>query len=464
MIRLKSKIKDGRERILPDLLPHLVAMGVAGAAVLLIILGFLRPFYALPEISTTGEFFTRDSFLTKYFKGGLVIISILLVMGIPLLILNGNKATHLLTRATLLMFLLCLTYPTILVIYDPDTIGDGACLQQQHDTMTWLGGDIYRAHSERSLELGTGVNAQDPPLRLAVFKPPTGSLGLERLNEWIWWIGYGPSWTQFAGKGWFLMCFGFFFLTVVLIGTHWRWSIPNARYLIKKLVVQGLMFASLFAIIVSSIYTLCRNELRSSQEATAAGNYKIAYEHIQTAVRLVPGLINDTGIIHQIGYFQYRLGEIDPPESKLYEVYELSKNGYFERARTALNELWEACSQADVPRHCTRELARQQLRIAVNEINSSKTSSAQGHLNRLLMKEPNSIQALFHIQLSGLQNDDLSVVRSANEKLVTLYRGFKEKNKRGVLATSYLMLAQAEAKAGNTMKSWDSRLKSKGQR
>ncbi len=119
-------------------------------------------------------------------------------------------------------------------------------------------------------------------------------------------------------------------------------------------------------------------------------------------------------------------------------------------------------NNSPLPRHCERELSRHQLRSAINDINSSKTGPALIFLNQILTREPNCLQAHFHTQLASLQSGDIQQNRLANQKLTTLYKGYKTKNKRGAIAASYWILAQGELKAGHPENAWSARLKSKG--
>jgi len=448
-----------------DLLPKTVNLLFAFIALALIALSFLRPWYALPQLSPEdGHYFTCDTFLTFPFKIAQLLLYTLGIIGLLGILLFKKlpySAGLLLLRFAGLALFVTLIFPTFLILFDSDSSGDGAWLQQQHDTMTWLGGDIYRAHSERSIESGTGVNAQDPPERLAVFRPPTASLGLDRLNDWIWWLGYGPAWTQFAGKGWFFSSIGNGLLSICLFGYYWRKHIPTARFYLRKIILQQAVCFSLFFALVFSLYAITRSTLRDAEDATAHGHYDKAYQHLNRANNFIPSLRNDSGIIRQLGYFQWQLNQKEAPECQLYQIFWLDLNGYHDRAGTLMDKLYT--QGKELPRHCARELARHQLRVAINDINSAKTTPALQHLSKLLHREPNCLQAHFHTQFANLQSDNLQQNRQAHAQVLTLYEGYKSKNKRGVIATSYWLLAQAETKAGNADAAREARLKSKGQ-
>jgi len=439
------------------LLPKLVNLVFAVLALLLVLLSFLKPWFALPHITIdTDQYFTTDSFLTIFFK-------LLLLLASGGAVLSFLLSKRLRSLKWILQYcLVCLTlvalYPTALILLDVKSAGDAAWLQQQHDTLTWLGGDIYRAHSERSVESGTGVLAQDPPERLAVFRPPTGSFGIDRLNDWIWWLGYGPSWTQFAGKGWFYAVIGYLLLILCIIGYYWRYDIAEARSVLRSGLKRIIVMGAPILVIVGIYYAYNKHLLRSAENATAEGDYEQAETYLARSAKLMPALLNDSGFIRQQGYTHWQLGKNDTPEAQLYQVFWFDANGYHDRAGALMKSL----ANTELPRHVERELSRHFLRVAVNDFNSGKLSQSIDYLAQLLSLEPNCLQAHFHTQLVNLQAQNLVATQHANERVHTLYYGFKSKNKRGVLATSDWLLAQAELAAGNTEAAWAARRKSKG--
>lgn len=445
----------------PDLLPKLVNLGCAVVAIGAVILSFLKPWYALPQITTeSDQYFTTDSVLTIPFKLFTLGFSLIFFLMLPVFMRRNYRLGQLLLHYSLTSLSITLLFPTLLILLDDTAAGDAAWMQQQHDTLTWLGGDVFRAHSERSVESGTGVLAQDPPERLAVFRPPTSSLGIDRLNDWIWWVGYGPSWTQFAGKGWFFSVVGHLLLTACILGTYWRKNITEARWILRMGLKQVVVFCAIFFSAIGVYYASTKRLLRSAEEATAYGDYAMAERHLIRSANRMPMLMSDSGFIRQFGYTQWRQGRETSPEAQLYQVFWFDQNGYHDRAGALMNSL----AEEKLPRHAERELSRHFLRVAINDLNSGKLSLSLENLARLLSREPNSVQGHFHMQLANLQAHNLSANRHANARIHTLYHGYKSKNKRGVLATSDWLLSQAELAAGNAEEAWTARKQSKGQK
>ncbi|MGJ8676370.1 MAG: hypothetical protein ACSHX0_02505 [Akkermansiaceae bacterium] len=455
MIKLRSILHD------EDFLPKAVNFLFALLALLLVLVSFLKPWYVLPHLmSGADEIDTQDSRFSIYFKCSLVMLAACFLIGHVLSKEKDVSYGKMLSRYALSCLVLICWFPGWATVVDADLSGDGAWLQQQHDSMTWLGGDVYRAHAERSVDLGTGVSAQDPPERLAVFRPPTGSLGIQRLNDWVWWFGYGPSFTQFVGKGWFLAVAGYGLGTICLIGYYWRKDIVGSRLLLKSLIVYFLGVLSFVVAVSVSVIVATKYALNAAEESMAQGNYGDAREELEQAVRWMPSLINDSGVIRQMGYCDFRVGELETSESLIYQIFWFESEGYYARARKIVDTLER---EGDIPRHIQRSISRNRLRIAVNYINAGKMSDALYQLNALQASEDNSIQACFHKQLIALQSNDIILNRQMSEDLLKLYGGFKSKNKRGVLAASAWMLAQGELKQGNTDAAWEARRKSKGQ-
>ena len=339
-------------------------------------------------------------------------------------------------------------------------MGDAAWLQQQHDTMTWLGGDVYRAHSERSIGWGQGVNAQDPPSRLALYRPPEGTMNLARLNDWIWWLGYGPSFTQFVGKGWFYSLAGAGLLLICVFGYSWRRDTSQGRKLLRWLSLQSGILVVLLLFIAVLPVILSKFALQQARDELSKGEYQKCYDRIIRAGNYLPTLWCDTGVMRQMGYLEYRLQRDSEGYVDLYQIYQYERDGYYQRARQILIELSERYDA--LPQAVQREVLRQHLRVAINEINSNREQHALERLDFIMQRYSCAIQALFHAQLIELKLGNLEGVKERHHKLLNIYRGIKSKNKRGVLAVSYLLLAQAELEAGNTAEAAEARRKSKG--
>lgn len=450
MIQLRSIVSD------TDFLPKLVSGCTLVVAVLLVVLGMMRPWFAVPLV-VDGEVMTRESGLTVYFKVLLFIVFLILLIGSKG---RRDRMGKRLAYTALVGLFVSLWFPSWLTMRDEELMGDAAWLQQQHDNMTWLGGDVYRAHSERSSGWGSGVNAQDPPSRLAVYKPPVGSLSAERMNDWIWWLGYGPAFTQFVGKGWFYTVFGCFFGLVCIIGYYWRKSIHEARQLLRKLFSRGLVVGLMMLVVSVMIVTMTSRLLNLTKSSLSDGDYVEASESLRSALVWMPTLECDSGVLRQMGYLDVRNGEGGSDYAALYEINSLEEEGYYAQSRDVLEKQIALIDEKESA--CARELLRHQIRVAANEINSGRYEQAGRRLDQIIEDAPFVIQARFHRQLVALHTGELVRGREMNRSLLEIYDRFKSKNKRGVIAASWMMLAQSELDAGNAKEAGEARQRSKG--
>lgn len=455
MIRLPSIKSD------PDCLPKLINIVVLAVALVLIWLAFFGPWFSLPHYDrSSGVLYTEDSKITLWFKIVALLVGFFTLARAYLVRTTSGRWTSTVMKGAVTSLIWVLFFPTVLVQRDGGLIGDAAWLQQQHDTMTWLGGDVYRAHSERSTELGTGVNAQDPPDRLAVYRPPVDSLGVTQINDWLWWLGYGPSFTQFVGSAWFYAVMGYFLVLLCVCGYSWRVSVLEARNLYK----QGVLYSAkvcvvLFGSAVLMVH-LSHHRLVGAKAAMADGQYSLAQSKLDSACDFLPSLRCDTSVIRQLGYIELKLGNADSANAQLYMAHQLESQGHYGQARAVVESL--SFQALHIPRYQSREVSRQQLRMAINCINSGRYSRAIEYLDRVLTLENNCFQACFHRQLVALQIDDLAMNRNMHKVLLELSDGFRRKNIRGVKAASAWMLAQGELGAGHVPEALDARKRSMG--
>lgn len=439
-----------------DWLPKLINLSAAFFAIILIVMGYKHTWFALPTLAGE-ELDTVTSESTVYFKACHIALYCLCF---SLFLLSKKRRVSFFMAVNVLAVLVCLYFPTFIGQRDVKLIGDAAWLQQQHDNMTWLGGDVYRAHSERSLGWGQGVNAQDPPARLAVYRAPDGALGIEQLDDWVWWLGYGPSFTQFVSKGWFFSVSGSLLLFLCAISYSWRKDMGMTRLLIRRQFIVLCVLVMAYSTVSSFPVFQANRKLKEARYALSTGDYQKAYRYVNSACFALPTLKCDTGIIYQLGYLELTLAKKSSGYSELYHVYEYENGGYYHRARKIIEDMTSHFDK--YPVEIQRELMRQQLRVSINEINSNRELLALQRLDKILAVYPASVQALLHSQLIYLKNGNLEALRSVNRKLLSVYKKYQSKNKRGVISLSYLMLAQAELERGNAGLAAEARRLSKG--
>lgn len=439
-----------------------IFMAAGGLAVFF--LGLCLPWFSLPtSIDADGSLVLRDAPATLWWKCGCLAV----VAGAFtwLIFRKNHKGLHSkLTAlfAALLPFLLL--YPQYVTVMDETVSGDSAWLQQQFDNLTWLGGDIYRGHSERPVADGMGLWAQDPPNRLAAFRPPMAgifSLGIAEMPDLVWWLGYNPAFSQFSGRGWFLCVGGMLLLLIGSFSWGQRLAVSGQRKDLMRSTAMSLGLASFIAFTIAMIPVISGGRaLRQAKAASTNWQPQVAFNHLETACRRMPALRLDSGVIFQRGSLERQLGWKEEPSARLHEAWLLSDKGYGVRSSLIIEGLLENAD--DIPVAIRREALRGLLREAVNDMNSSRITEAKRKFKQLLDHDPVCLQAWFHYQLAALQTGDIEANRLAAARIHVLTGSFFRKEKRGIVAASQAMLAQGETNKGNTEAAVSARRKSQG--
>lgn len=441
------------------------AVIVLGA--LLALAGLYFPWHQIPTfLSASGELTLSSPQNTLF---GKVLVALLYVIGVGLILLGlfrRKKSEFLVSGLMVICFIfpLLLWFPQWVVFYSGDYSGNAAWSQQQHDSLIWMGGDVYRAHSERAAEGGITISAQDPPFRLGgVRYPPASplSVGFTELTDLLWWLGYSPIFQQFVKKGWFLSTLGWGFIS---FGTFSLMRIFASRAIFRKFVrrvaLAILISACFIGVASTTPIFLAGQAIKRAKNATYQGQYKEAISELHLAQKIMPPLLYDTGFIFQFGYLHQLLNQNRTPEALLYKSWQLERGKYELQARGVLDIMMTEYDS--YPRHIQRELSRFLIRRAVVDINSSQFGIAKKTLKSVCERETTAILPRFHLQLVALQSGDIIESRRMQREIETIYQHYQQKQKRGVISASYWMLSQAELAAGNINEAARARMASKG--
>lgn len=342
-----------------------------------------------------------------------------------------------------------LAFPQAVIVGCSEYSGEICWLQQQHDNLTWLGGDVYMAHTNRYQPGGLPINVQDTPVRLAAFRPPLvapWSLGIAEIPDLLWWYGYNPAFCQFVAKGWFLCIFGLIFLIVGWLGLQRRDDETGSRVHSLSSVAAAFFLALTTTLSLGLIPSVgAAYFIKKSRRLAIDADVSPARQDLLTALRFMPALKFDTGVMHQMGVFDRRMGNTTTPEARLWQA-QLSKiEGYSLQARQEIRAL----ANLPLSRALAREVSRTMLRFCMDDINTNRNETAKRELQMLCDREPSAIQPRFHLQLVALKTGDHALNRRCALQLKTLYGPFLRKEKKGVIAASMLMLAQSEMELGD---------------
>ncbi|MFC7337434.1 hypothetical protein ACFQY0_09630 [Haloferula chungangensis] len=447
---------------LPDWsLPKIAAFGLILAAGGMLLLGLLKPWMVVPLGVDDGKLVSRDVAATFWWKGFLL-SGLSLAAGCKWLMKDREQGTWWCLRIVVLLLPLLFAYPQAVIIQDETTSGDLAWLQQQHDSMTWLGGDVFLAQGLRYQQTMPVVDLEDPPLRLAAFRPPTvapWSLGVAELPDLVWWLGYNPAFTQFVAKGWVVSVLGVVMLLIGWLG--WRRKDDEQGGRSRDFRVAGgalaiglliWMAAGLLPILGASYY------LKKAKAAALDDRPDEGRLALEQACAFMPALRFDTGVIYQLGSFDMGCGDGDSMRARLKLAQSLQEDAYDLRAVVELEGLLDR--ETD-DRSVGREVSRMLLRIAVDDANSGRIEDARRRFEMLCQREPTAIQARFYLQLLSLYGSEVEVNRRCREEIECLYKPFQRKEKKGVLSASWLILAQGEMAEGRVAEAAHAREKSR---
>jgi hypothetical protein len=378
------------------------------------------------------------------------------------LVKNRERGGRWSIRILVLLLPFLLAFPQAVIVQDERTSGDLAWLQQQHDTMTWLGGDVFLAQGLRYQQTMPVVDLEDPPLRLAAFRPPTvapWSLGIAELPDLVWWLGYNPAFCQFMAKGWFCSLLGVSFVLTGWLGWRRKDDEEGSRSEDFKLaggaLVAGVVIWLTVALapILGSSYFLKKAKAAALDDRPMEGRAAL-----ERACAFMPALRFDTGVIYQFGSFDMACGDADSVRADLKRAQSLQEDSYDQRAAVEVEDLLERKVE---DRSVEREISRMLLRIAVDDANSGRLEDARRRLEVLCQREPAAIQPRFYLQLISLYGGQVEVNRRCREEIEALYKPYQRKDKKGVLSASWLMLAQGEMAAGRVPEAAQAREKSR---
>lgn len=436
----------------PWSLTKIAALGALALGLLLLFGSIALPWMKIPLSPEK----TVDAPATLAWK---ILFIIALTIALWLRLSGRAKAAM---RLVCVLPVLLISYPQAVIVFDDETSGHLAWLQQQHDTITWLGGDAFLAHGTRYQGQTPAVDMEDPPLRLAAFRPPLvapWSLGIAEVPDLIWWLGYNPAFCQFVAKGWVLGQLGLLFLLVGWLGWRRKDEEHGSRVNEFRLCAHTFTATFLLWFILACIpITAASFSLKKARQDALNDEPATGLAHLQQACRMMPALRFDSGVIAQKGSFELTLGNEHLPEARFQSLLTLERDGYQHRASEQVEELI-----ADGPHspELERELTRTLLRVAIDDFNAGNSPEARRRIRKVCQRDATAIQALFHLQLLALQGDDLEENRRCREAIAELYGNFQRREKKAIISAGWLMLAQGELESGTTLAAAEAREKAR---
>lgn len=455
-------MKQRRAIRLPDWsLPKLAALGTLMAGAGLLLIGLLSPWMTIPVGMAEGEVVVRDAGATLWWKVALV-AGLALAVTVGLFPANRERGCRRSLRVTVLLIPVLLAFPSAVIVHDEETSGHLAWLQQQHDSMTWLGGDVFLAQGLRYQQTMPVIDLGNPPQRLAAFRPPTvapWSLGIAEMPDLVWWLGYNPAFCQFVARGWVAALLG---VVVVLVGwMGWRRRDDEVGSRAGDFKVAGGAFVAgtgLWLLAALAPVLAASHFLREARREALDDRPREARADLERACAFMPALRCDTGVIEQLGRLDLACGETDSMRAELSRARSLRDDSYRFRAAVVVDDLWRRPAPSP---SLGRELSRMMLALAVEDANSGRVEEARARLERLCERERAAIQPRFYLQLLSLHGGQIELNRRCQTEVAGLYRPFQRKEKKGVLSASWLILAQGELAMGRVAEAAAARQKAR---
>jgi hypothetical protein len=415
-------------------MPALLAVvtGVLGYALLLV--AAMVPWFRLPELRVIDGAATivgTEPRVAIAFK------ALCLIASGAAWLARHDRAR--LARVLVLLLVALSFFPYFVMVWSPDAAARASWLQTQHESMSWLGGDIYGEQEIKDIDFKNRVEVADAEMPVAAFHLPDwtpATMQWSRLPEIVEWLGFSNRFCQFVNKGWFVALAGALFAMVPLCrgARGFRFEVCET---IAKTGFVAFSASSLLALTPLFVTGYC---ISFARDAAQGGDPAGSLKWLQRAGQVLPAIEQDSDFVAQRGLLESRLG-LNTPAATLHAAAVLDRQGFTVRARDAFDSLL-ATAPADSAVY--REAGSALLRSSIRALNSGKATSAAETLDCVLAHDPCNVKALYTQQLACLRTSHLERLPSLLARLDGVYRFFSTKTKAPVIAASYENGALAE--------------------
>jgi tetratricopeptide (TPR) repeat protein len=440
---------------MPFLLLRTLRYGAAG----LLLLSLLLPWYRVPvsvHRNLQGGYAATVSepVTTVIFK-----IFLLLVFVVGWWLGNRHRRSGTLHWATLVAscsYLSCLfiviAYPALTIQRCAALSAHAAWMQQQNASMIRVQGDVRTAQefSHRSGQPEVYVKEVLPRTFVVVSTPVNSffKLRLANLAEILTWLGFCPTFSEFARLGWFSGVFGSFLLAISFSRTK---IIPDTTHRevsgVHGMVSLVGLGALLLCLLCLTPVVMAGRELEKSREAASEGHFGESLRHLDAAEILIPVLAYQTDAIYQRGWLDRKLGA-KTWEAQLNAAIREETEGFDSRAA----EHYLSLLEADLPQPVRNEAFRGTLRLAINDLNTGLLERAAGALEQLLAIDPTCLKANYALQLADLRSLRKGPLEDDVARFSAVYGCMQSIEKRVVIAAAHNRVAQLDFDARDTTK------------
>lgn len=304
--------------------------------------------------------------------------------------------TILSTLISSLLLLVPISYPYFVMLRSPEVSAEAIWLQDQHDNLLWLGGDVYANAEFGQRAWKSNVYLIDTSRQLSVLNIPSWSpweIGLDRCEDLLTWLGYSNAFCQFVKKGWSMAILGASMMFLSSLQRNGKLVFHRAGAALALLVVSSVVSA----IIGWSLPFLAGRHIRSAADLSSDRKYALSLIELERAVQALPVLAQDTYYIVQRGVLENRLG-MQSEYVNLRHANSSESVGQYDQAFVIFEGLVRSDNAA-----IRREALRGIMRFAIQDYNCGRFERSSERFRLLLMHQPCNVKAIYLSQLQGLR-------------------------------------------------------------
>ena len=409
---------------------------------LLLLAATALPWFSVPGLRMAGGTATVagiEPSVTAIFK----VLCLAGIAGAWLAMRAVRFRNHAARGLTLLLVALFL-FPYFTMVWSGRVAARAGALQNQHESLSWLGGDIYGEQEIKDFEFKNRVAVTDAELPSAPFQMPDlplHTMQWNRLPEIVEWLGYSDGFCEFVNAGWFAALAGAALSLAALCrmpeGFHFQTGRIACRTAMAALpaAIAGALLP-LFA--AGWLVSLARN-------ATARGDHAESWKWLARAARVLPAIRENPDYLAQQGVSEAALHR-STPATALRAATLLDSQGFHAQARDEFKTVLSIAPQYSA---LHREAVRGLLRSSIRLLRSGDAEAAVGTLDCVLEHDPCNIKALYALQLACLRTARFERLPKLVARFDEVYRFFNTDTKAPVVAAACENGALAEYLRGN---------------
>ena len=420
-------------------MPRFLALGTGILGGTLLLLAAFLPWFRVPMADATGGLAGVEPHVTFVLK-----VLGLFVAGGSALIWRRTRCRASVARGLTLLFVALLFFPYLVMVWSPREAAQASWLQTQHESLAWLGGDIFGEQESKG-------RAGKSEVRMTLIEVTGEAIRLPRaastaqvswLPELLECFGYSNRFCQFANRGWFLALGGTLLVLVALCRAREGFQFSVFRTITRS----GLAGLGIGVAVALTPIFIAGALVARSRTAAQQGDPAAAWRWLHRAALVLPALRQDADLLARRGLLENSLG-MPTAAAALHRATVLDRQGFAARAQTDFVALL-----ADAPPGSAVQRAAgcALLRSGIQALNSGQTEVAAALLDSVLAVDPSNVKALYALQLACLRAPRPDRLPALVARTDAAYRFFSTRTKAPVVAAAYENAALAAQGRGQT--------------